>query len=486
MSTTRIFTALLAVGAALAKPIAKAEAEADALAAAANIDLGPGIPTASGLTITSLSYFGDGCPDGSLTGEFCPETSSFNVSIKDLKAILQDGQPSDDASCHIEVGFKTEAQIQLNLLQGDFYGSVYLEEAGMTALAHSSVSFAGNAGGTNIPWLWYGPIDTKAVYEHNLLAVFVSQCSAGGDFLMLVDLVLHVTRGPASSSAVGFVDIDQLTGALSQAYVLQPSPCGKTVENKPPSSETSQSGGSYGKEEATKKKTEKTSSGGGGGSSSGGYKPTDYTEKKPTEEEKKTESTSGGGSSNNYKPTDYTEKKPTEEEKKTEQSSGGGSGYKPTDYTEEKKPKPEEEKKTESGGGSGTTASTTCGEKCKYVPCSEEEEKKKVDNMNESEKKAYYESKTSYELDIKLKYEQETKYGYGASSSEEAKKQENAPEASTQKYDTTKGEHMSCGTPEECKGFVGRTRLMQKAPEEEKKDDSSMKCKRDANGDCQH
>lgn len=89
MSTTRIFTALLAVGAALAKPIAKAEAEADALAAAANIDLGPGIPTASGLTITSLSYFGDGCPDGSLTGEFCPETSSFNVSIKDLKAILR-------------------------------------------------------------------------------------------------------------------------------------------------------------------------------------------------------------------------------------------------------------------------------------------------------------------------------------------------------------------------------------------------------------
>ncbi|KAK7535149.1 uncharacterized protein J3D65DRAFT_442320 [Phyllosticta citribraziliensis] len=398
--TSRIFTALLAAGTALAKPIAKPQS--------ASPDLGSGIPTASGLTITSLTYYGDGCPEGTLQGQFCPETSSFNVTITELKAILQDGKPSDDASCHIEVGFKTESQIQLNLLQGDFYGSCYLESAGMTALAHSSVSFAGNSGGSNIPWLFYGPVDAKAVYEHNLLEVFVSQCSTGGDFLMLVDLVLHVTRGPAAADAVGYIDIDQLTGAISQAYVLQPSPCGKTIEAKPPSSTQQQYGGSYGKEaaEETKKKgkTSKTS---------GGYS----TNTNEEEEKKKSTSGGGGGYTTNSNSGEEEKKKKEEEEaakKTTTSGGGGGSSYTTNSNSgeEEKKKKEEEEaakKTTTSGGGGGSSYTTNSNSGEEEKKKEEEEAAKKTTTSGGGGGSSYTTNSNSGEEEKKKKKEEESK-----------------------------------------------------------------------------
>lgn len=40
------------------------------------------------LQVTSVEYSGNGCPEGTLTGQFCPESTSFNVTISDLKAEL--------------------------------------------------------------------------------------------------------------------------------------------------------------------------------------------------------------------------------------------------------------------------------------------------------------------------------------------------------------------------------------------------------------
>ncbi|KAK7611183.1 hypothetical protein BKA81DRAFT_430503 [Phyllosticta paracitricarpa] len=554
-STTRVFTALLAAGAAVAKPIAKSQSTSP--------DLGAGIPTASGLTITSLTYYGDGCPQGSLRGEFCSETSSFNVSISELNAILQDGQPSDDSSCHIEVGFKTESQIQLNLLQGDFYGSVFLECEGMTALAHSSVSFAGSASSSNIPWLFNGPIDTKAVYEHNLVEVFASQCSTGGDVLMLIDLVLHVTRGPAAQETVGYVDINELTGAISQAYVLQPSPCGQTVQGNTPSSTLQQYGGSFGKEQAEQlKKTGKISGGysstsksneeetekSTGGAGGGGYGYS--TSSNNNEEEKKKGGTVGGGygystSSNN-----------NEEEKKKGGTVGGGYGYSTSSinneeesgaggYTttskstetgkeeeeeeerrkeeeerkkeeEEKKKKEEEEKKKEEeeekkkeeeeekekkekeekkeeeetkttgGGGGGYTGGNTahyskeeiekkknggdvCGQKCSYIPCTQEEEDRKVGGFSEFEKQAYFEAKESYKLSLQLEYNKETSY----------------QEQKTPTEDQNKYLKHDQGNKNDYTDNLFRTRLMQEEGGEKSKGHKKDKCKRGEDG-CNH
>lgn len=45
-------------------------------------------PGEAELEVTSVSYKGSGCSQGSLTGVFEPSTNSFNVTIKELKAEL--------------------------------------------------------------------------------------------------------------------------------------------------------------------------------------------------------------------------------------------------------------------------------------------------------------------------------------------------------------------------------------------------------------
>ncbi|KAL1637816.1 hypothetical protein SLS56_000371 [Neofusicoccum ribis] len=176
------------------------------------------------LSVTSVEYSGSGCPEGSLTGEFCPATNSFNVSISEMKAELEDGKSGDHANCHIKVGLRTAASKQVNVLKGDFTGHVYLSSKGMTAYEKNTYSFAGNDGDHEMRWDFDGPVDLDTVFTNELKTTFLSPC--GGDFTLQIDNVLMLKRGDdAEDDDDGYIEISRLTGSLGHTLLLEEKDC---------------------------------------------------------------------------------------------------------------------------------------------------------------------------------------------------------------------------------------------------------------------
>ncbi|EKG12593.1 hypothetical protein MPH_10259 [Macrophomina phaseolina MS6] len=176
------------------------------------------------LQVTSVEYSGNGCPEGSLTGEFCPETTSFNVSIADLKAQLEDHQPDDVSYCYIKVGLRTKASKQVNALAGNFIGHVNLESEGMSAYIKNTYSYEGNEGSYPMRWDFKDKVNLDTVFTNELKTTFLSPC--GGDFTLIIDSFLSLTRGDkAGQTDDGFIEVSRLTGSLGHALVLEQKDC---------------------------------------------------------------------------------------------------------------------------------------------------------------------------------------------------------------------------------------------------------------------
>ncbi|KAJ6019938.1 Secreted protein [Penicillium canescens] len=179
-------------------------------------------PREAGLEVTSVTYKGSGCPQGSLTGVFEPATNSFNVTVQGLRAELEKDKGGDHARCHIVVGLRTSASRQINVLRGDFHGHVYLQK-GMTAYEKNTYSFAGSPGTTEMKWPFTGPVNLDTVFTNTMNTTLVSQC--GGDFTLQIDNELILRRGNATKDAEGYINVSSLTGNLGNTIVLEQKEC---------------------------------------------------------------------------------------------------------------------------------------------------------------------------------------------------------------------------------------------------------------------
>ncbi|CCF39392.1 hypothetical protein CH063_02117 [Colletotrichum higginsianum] len=198
------FLALGFAGAAIASPLASIQQCQDAA-----------------LTLTSLEYSGEGCPEGSLQGTLGID-GDFDVFYKNLTASIKPKEPKVNIRCQIKVGLQTSASKQLVIVSGAYKGHVRLTE-GAWAKNQNQYKFANNPGTIDMEWPFKGPVDVATVFSNKLNIEFQSGCNSnGGQLTLIINNYLTMTT---EGTGEGEISVQELDGAIEQSIKLATKDC---------------------------------------------------------------------------------------------------------------------------------------------------------------------------------------------------------------------------------------------------------------------
>jgi hypothetical protein len=115
----------------------------------------------------------------------------------------------------------TTANTQVVVAGGDFKGHVKLDK-GVYGKQQNQVKFANNPGVTNYQWEFKGPVDTDTVFTNVLNSTFVTNCSQGGKFRMILNNYLTLTTQDGGS---GSISVSELDAEIKQSMKIDTYSC---------------------------------------------------------------------------------------------------------------------------------------------------------------------------------------------------------------------------------------------------------------------
>lgn len=173
----------------------------------------------TGVTIRSVQYSGNGCPEGTVASYITEDAKVFQLGFDQFMAESFAGSlPSDRyKACNILVGLHIPGGWQYSIFKVDYRGYADVD-AGLTGTLRSQMSFAAVPGISTLVSNFRGPVSTsyRRVHDVDLESIVWSPCGIDRPLSIKASVALSGDR-----NRNGLMTVDTATGEFQTLYHLQ-------------------------------------------------------------------------------------------------------------------------------------------------------------------------------------------------------------------------------------------------------------------------
>jgi hypothetical protein len=170
-------------------------------------------PSAGQIQISSVTYHGDGCPDGTAVTTVSPDAQAFTIAFSQFAvSVGPDSAGPSHAQCHLHLMVSVPKGWSYAVDSVDYVGYASLD-AGVTGSRRSSYHLSGETPEKTATYTWPGGFSDEYFVQDVGAGAPLDWSKCGGGKNLLIDTQLSVNADGHPTGA-GLITVDAVDGEV--------------------------------------------------------------------------------------------------------------------------------------------------------------------------------------------------------------------------------------------------------------------------------